>query len=51
MRSWPAYIRIRIAFIDAARNRPHEFEKRLRYFIRMSEQNKKYGFGGIEKHY
>lgn len=47
----PAYIRIRIAFIDGARKRPQEFEKRLRYFIRMTEKNKPFGFGGIEKHY
>jgi len=47
----PAYRRIRIAFIDGARNRPQEFEKRLRYFIRMTEKNKQFGFGGIEKHY
>ena len=47
----PAYIRIRIAFIDGARNRPQEFEKRLRYFIQMTERNKQFGFGGIEKHY
>ncbi len=47
----PAYIRIRIAFIEAARNRPQEFEKRLRYFIRMTEKNRLFGFGGIEKHY
>ncbi len=46
-----AYKRIRIAFIEGARNRPPEFEKRLRYFIRMTEQNKQFGFGGIEKHY
>jgi len=46
-----AYKRIRIAFIEGARKRPEEFKKRLRYFIRMTEQNKLYGFGGIEKHY
>jgi uncharacterized protein YdeI (YjbR/CyaY-like superfamily) len=46
-----AYKRIRIGFIDGARNRPEEFKKRLRYFIRMTEQNKQFGFGGIEKHY
>jgi len=46
-----AYKRIRIAFIAGARNRPAEFEKRLRYFIKMTEQNKQYGFGGIEKHF
>lgn len=47
----PAYIRIRIAFIDTARKRPQEFEKRLRYFVQMTEKNKQFGFGGIEKHY
>jgi uncharacterized protein YdeI (YjbR/CyaY-like superfamily) len=46
-----SYKRIRIAFIDGARKRPEEFQKRLRYFIRMTEQNKQFGFGGIEKHY
>ena len=46
-----AYKRIRIGFIDGARNRPAEFNKRLRYFIKMTEKNKQYGFGGIEKHY
>ncbi len=46
-----AYKRIRIGFIDGARKRPAEFQKRLRYFIRMTEKNKQYGFGGIEKHF
>lgn len=46
-----AYKRIRIGFIEGARNRPAEFRKRLAYFIRMTEQNKQFGFGGIEKHY
>jgi uncharacterized protein YdeI (YjbR/CyaY-like superfamily) len=46
-----AYKRIRIGFIDGARKRPAEFQKRLRYFIRMTEKNKQYGFGGIEKLY
>ncbi len=46
-----SYIRIRIAFIDGARHRPEEFKKRLRYFIEMTEKNKIFGFGGIEKHY
>ena len=39
------YQRIRIAFIDGARNRPEEFRKRLKHFIRMTEQNKQFGFG------
>ena len=46
-----SYIRIRIAFIDGARNRPAEFEKRLRYFVDMTAKNKQFGFGGIEKYY
>ena len=46
-----AYKRIRIGFIDGARKRPTEFKKRLAYFIKMTEQNKQFGFGGIEKHY
>ena len=45
------YKRIRIAFIDGARKRPDEFKKRLRHFIEMTEQNKIFGFGGIEKHF
>ena len=46
-----SYKRIRIAFIDGARKRPQEFQKRLRHFIEMTEKNKMFGFGGIEKHY
>jgi len=46
-----SYVRIRVAFIDGARKRPEEFKKRLRHFIEMTEQNKTFGFGGIEKHY
>lgn len=46
-----AYKRIRIGFIEGARKRPEEFQKRLRYFIQMTEKNKLYGFGGIEKHF
>jgi uncharacterized protein YdeI (YjbR/CyaY-like superfamily) len=47
----PEYQRIRIAFIEGARKRPAEFNKRLRYFIEMTEKNKQFGFGGIEKYY
>ncbi len=46
-----SYQRIRIAFIGGARNRPQEFQKRLAYFIKMSEKNKLFGFGGIQKHF
>jgi len=45
------YKRIRIAFIEGARKRPEEFQKRLGYFIKMTRQNKLFGFGGIEKYY
>ncbi len=47
----PAYVRIRIAFIEGARNRPQEFAKRLGYFVRMTAKNRQFGFGGIEKYY
>lgn len=46
-----SYKRIRVAFTDGARHRPEEFKKRLRHFVEMTEKNKMFGFGGIEKHY
>ncbi|HSK87106.1 MAG TPA: YdeI/OmpD-associated family protein [Anaerolineales bacterium] len=46
-----SYKRIRIGFIAGARKRPAEFKKRLHYFIEMTEKNRQYGFGGIEKHF
>ena len=47
-----SYKRIRIAYIDVARIRPEEFEKRLNNFINRTKENKKVaGFGGIEKYY
>lgn len=47
-----AYKRIRIAYIEAARIRPEEFEKRLNHFIGKTKENKIIrGFGGIEKYY
>lgn len=46
------YKRIRIAYIEAARKRPEEFEKRLNNFINKVKGNKIIkGFGGIEKYY
>ena len=45
------YKRIRVAFIEGARKRPEEFQKRLKYFIKMTYENKIFGFGGIEKHF
>ncbi len=47
-----SYKRIRIAYIDSARERPEEFEKRLSNFIKKTRENKLIsGFGGIEKYY
>ena len=45
-----SYQRIRIAFIDSARKRPEEFEKRLQNFLNKTEQDKQFGFG-IEEYY
>lgn len=45
-----AYQRIRVAYVDNARKRPGEFEKRLRHLIHMTEQDKQFGFG-IEDYY
>ena len=45
------YIRIRIAYIDAGRARPEEFEKRLANFISKTEKNVQIGYGEIEKYY
>lgn len=43
-RSFPlSYQRIRIGWIDASRSRSDFFKKRLRYFIAMTEKNKRYG--------
>ncbi len=47
----PSYQRIRIAYIDSARNRPEEFQKRLKNFIEKTRENTQIGFGGIEKYY
>ena len=46
------YRRIRVAYIDAARQRPAEFEKRLSNFISRTRENKLIvGFGGVDKYY
>ena len=46
------YKRIRIAYIEAARKRPDEFQKRLNSFIEKTRRNKHImGYGGIEKYY
>ena len=46
------YKRIRIAYIDAARKRPAEFEKRLSSFIRKTHDGALIvGYGGVDKYY
>jgi len=47
----PAYVRIRVGYVEGARNRPEEFERRLRHFVAMTAKGKQFGYGGIEKHY
>jgi uncharacterized protein YdeI (YjbR/CyaY-like superfamily) len=43
-RRFPAtYRRIRIAFVEGARTRPEEFERRLRNLIRKSARNERFG--------
>ena len=44
------YRRIRIAYIDAARKRPAEFQKRLTSFISKTRRGQRIkGFGGIDR--
>ena len=45
-----SYQRIRIAYVDVARDRPGEYEKRLAHLIKMTEQDKQFG-RGIEDYY
>ncbi|MBQ6292386.1 MAG: YdeI/OmpD-associated family protein [Lachnospiraceae bacterium] len=46
------YKRIRIAYIEAARKRSEEFQKRLASFIEKTRRNKLItGYGGVEKYY
>ena len=46
----PEYRRIRISYIDHARKRPEEFNKRLGNFITRTEMNEQFGFD-IRKFY
>lgn len=47
-----SYKRIRVAYIDDARNRPEEFKKRLLNFIKKTRENKIIiGYGGTDKYY
>jgi uncharacterized protein YdeI (YjbR/CyaY-like superfamily) len=44
-RSFPEpYRRLRIAYIEGARRRPEEFAKRLAHFVKMTGQNKRFGY-------
>lgn len=38
-----SYKRIRVGWIDGARKRPKELEKRLKYFLQMTSENKTFG--------
>ena len=47
-----SYKRIRIAYIDSAREGPEEFAKRLNNFIENTKKGKMIaGYGGIDKYY
>jgi uncharacterized protein YdeI (YjbR/CyaY-like superfamily) len=46
----PAYQRIRIAFVEAARARPEDYQKRLRHLVRMNVKERQFGHG-IETYY
>jgi len=38
-----SYKRIRVGWIDGARNRPEVFKQRLQYFLKMTAKNKRFG--------
>jgi uncharacterized protein YdeI (YjbR/CyaY-like superfamily) len=46
-----SYKRIRLAYIEAARNRPEEFNKRLNHFIKKTKANKLIIARGSDKYY
>ncbi len=46
-----SYKRIRIGYLEGSRDRPEQFAKRLRNFLKMTKANRLIGFGGINKHY
>jgi hypothetical protein len=45
------YRRIRVAYVDGARNRPAEFTRRSASLIRSARANKILGYGGIDKYF
>jgi uncharacterized protein YdeI (YjbR/CyaY-like superfamily) len=44
------YKRIRVAYVNTARKRPDEFNKRLSNLVRKTKKNKQFGYG-IKKFY
>ena len=47
-----SYKRIRVAYIEAGRERPEEFTKRLNHFLEKTRSGKMIqGYGGIDKYY
>ena len=46
----PSYQRIRAAYVDTARVRPEEFERRLGHLVEMSAKGKQFGYD-IEDYY
>ena len=46
-----SYKRLKIAYVNDARKRPEEFNKRLKNLIKKTMENKQFGFGGIEKYF
>ena len=46
-----SYRRLKVAYVDDARKRPEEFEKRLCNLIKKTRENKQFGYGGIEKYF
>ena len=45
------YQRIRVAYIETARQRGDEFDKRLASFLKKTAAGKQFGFGGIEAYF
>ncbi len=39
-----SYRRLRIAFVESARRRPAEFDKRLAHFVKLTKQNRRFGY-------
>jgi uncharacterized protein YdeI (YjbR/CyaY-like superfamily) len=46
-----SYQRLKVAYVNDARKRPEEFDKRLMNLIDKTRENKQFGYGGIEKYF